>query len=77
MKKYYAIILFSIILLPISVFGWINNAVSKQYETEFGGCVSKSSGQNLCIIGIILTIIIFALFISLLYGICKIINNKK
>ncbi len=77
MKKYYFLIIISIFLLPIFAYAWINNAVSKQYETEFGECISASSGQNLCVIGIVITLIIILLFISLFFGIYKIINQKK
>ncbi len=77
MKKYYFLIVISILLLPIFVFAWINNAVSKQYETEYGECISATSGQNLCVIGIVITLIIILLFISLIFGIYKVINPKK
>lgn len=74
MRKYYLLTLTSIILLPIFILAWINNGVSKKYETEIGECISETSGQNLCVIGFVLTVGIFLLGSSFFYGIFKVLK---
>lgn len=77
MKKYYFTIIISIILLPIFAYAFINTAVSKQYETEIGECISVSSGQNLCKILDLLAILILILSFTFIFGIYKILKHKK
>lgn len=48
---FYIVLIFTILIIPILVFGIINTMVSLQYETEnLNDCISLVSGQNLCLI---------------------------
>lgn len=50
-KRHYYIILFiSLVIIPISFYGLLNNAVSKKYElNDPSDCISLETGQDLCL----------------------------
>lgn len=50
-KRHYYIILFiSLVIIPISFYGLLNNAVSKKYElNDPSDCISLATGQDLCL----------------------------
>ena len=80
MKKiiYYVVLVLSVLAIPLSAFAIINTMVSVKYETEFGdGCISLTTGENLCTIILlwkILLIISIALILLLLIFKRKIIK---
>lgn len=48
---YYFVICILILIIPFFAFGIVNTVVSQKYETETGcGCISLTSGDNLCLI---------------------------
>jgi hypothetical protein len=82
MKKvvYYFILFLAVLVIPLSIFGITNTMVSVKYETEYGdGCISLTSGNNLCHIILfwqILLILCVLIIVSLLLFKQKIMNKN-
>ena len=78
MKKTYLIILAIFLFLGLFIFGYglVNTAVSIEYETENGECISNVDGTNLCLVKTVMLVLAVSCFLSLIY-LLNFINKLK
>jgi len=77
-RIYFAILVVSLILIPIIGFGIVNTMVSLKYETEnLGDCISTVSGIDLCRILRCLEIVICLFIFGFFFSAYKLLFNQK